>query len=145
MEFIGYLSQVNQQIHNRDLALFYADHDLRLPESLALAQKEMEVRRDIYTWDVLAWSLFKNDKLQEAAEAISHALEQGTKDPQLFFHAGMIHERLGNSLKAKEYLQRALDINLNFLILYSSIASETLDRLAQKDKVASQREASGVH
>jgi tetratricopeptide (TPR) repeat protein len=90
VEFIGYLSQLNQQIHNRDLALFYADHDLKLRESLVLARREMDIRRDIYTWDVLAWSLYKNEKPQEAAEAISHALEQGTKDPQLFFHAGMI-------------------------------------------------------
>ena len=145
VEFIGYLSQVNQQIHNRDLALFYADHDRKLHESLALAQKELEVRRDIYTWDVLAWSLFKNDKLQEAAEAISHALEQGTKDPQLFFHAGMIYEKAGDSAKARDYLQRALGINPHFHIFYSGIASETLARLAQKDGVASHREASRVH
>jgi tetratricopeptide (TPR) repeat protein len=145
VEFIGYLSQVNQQIHNRDLALFYADHDLKLHESLALARKELEVRRDIYTWDVLAWSLFKNGKPQEAAEAISHALEQGTRDPQLFFHAGMIYEKAGDSAKAKSYLQRALEINLHFHILYSSTASETLARLPQKDVVVSQREASGVH
>ena len=145
VEFIGYLSQVNQQIHNRDLALFYADHDLKLHESLALARKELEVRRDVYTWDVLAWSLFKNDKLQEAAEAIAHALEQGTRDPQLFFHAGMIYEKAGDSAKAKSYLQRALDINPHFHILYSGTASETLARLAQKDFVVSQREASGVN
>jgi tetratricopeptide (TPR) repeat protein len=145
VEFIGYLSQVNQQIHNRDLALFYADHDLKLHESLALAQKELEVRRDIYTWDVLAWSLFKNDRLQEAADAISHALEQGTRDPQLFYHAGMIYEKAGDSAKAKSYLQRALDINPHFHILYSSTASETLGRLSQKDVVANGREASGVH
>jgi tetratricopeptide (TPR) repeat protein len=145
VEFIGYLSQANQQIHNRDLALFYADHELKLQESLALAQKELEVRRDIYTWDVLAWSMFKNDKLQEAAEGISHALEQGTKDPQLFFHAGMIYERLGDSLKAKEYLRRALDINPHFHILYSTTAAETLARLAQQDVVVSPGKASGVH
>jgi tetratricopeptide (TPR) repeat protein len=145
VEFIGYLSQVNQQIHNRDLALFYADHDLKLHEALTLAQKELEVRRDIYTWDVLAWCLFKNGKLREAAEAISRALEQGTKDPQLFFHAGMIYERVGNLENAKSYLQRALDINPHFHILYSSTASETLARLAQKDIDVSQRETSGVH
>ncbi|HEX8765447.1 MAG TPA: tetratricopeptide repeat protein [Candidatus Acidoferrum sp.] len=145
VEFIGYLSQVNQQIHNRDLALFYADHDMKLHESLALARKELEVRRDIYTWDVLAWSLFKNDKLEEATEAIAHALKQGTNDPQLFFHAGMIYEKAGDSAKAKNYLQRALDINPNFHVFYSSTASATLARLVQKHVVASQREASNVH
>jgi tetratricopeptide (TPR) repeat protein len=145
VEFIGYLSQVNQQIHNRDLALFYADHDLKLYESLALAQKELEVRRDIYSWDVLAWCLFKNDKTQQAAEAISRALEQGTNDPQLFFHAGMIYEKAGDSVKAKEYLRRALANNPHFHTLYSSTASETLARLAQRDMAVNQSEAHGVH
>jgi tetratricopeptide (TPR) repeat protein len=141
VEFIGYLSQLNQQIHNRDLALFYADHDLKLRESLALAQKELEVRRDIYTWDVLGWSLFKNDKFQEAAEAISHALEQGTRDPQLFFHAGMIYDRLGDSLKAKEYLQRALQTNSEFHITYAETARQTLDRMNKRQAEVSAQEA----
>jgi tetratricopeptide (TPR) repeat protein len=145
VEFIGHLSQINQQIHNRDLALFYADHDLKLSESLALAQKELEVRRDIYTWDVLAWSLFKNDKLQEAGEAISRALEQGTKDPQLFFHAGMIYERLGDSRLAKEYLQRALEINPKFQIAYAETARQTLDRINKGQGEVSAREVGNAH
>jgi tetratricopeptide (TPR) repeat protein len=144
VEFIGYLSQLNQQIHNRDLALFYADHDLKLHESLALAQKELEVRRDIYTWDVLAWSSFKNGKLQEAATAIAHALEQGTNDPQLFFHAGMIYQNLGDSPKAKEYLQRALEINPEFHIAYAEAARQALNRLNKPQGELSAREANNA-
>ena len=140
VEFIGYLSQLNQQIHNRDLALFYADHEIKLQESLALAQNELEVRRDIYSWDVLAWSLFKNDKPQEASEAISHALEQGTKDPQLFFHAGMIYEKLGDSHKGKEYLERALQTNPEFHITYANVARQTLDRMNKRPAEISVRE-----
>jgi tetratricopeptide (TPR) repeat protein len=140
VEFIAYLSQVNQQIHNRDLALFYADHDLKLSESLILAQKELEVRRDIYTWDALAWCLYKNEKLQEAAEAISHALEQGTKDPQMFFHAGMIYEKLGNFEKAKEYLERALQTNPEFHVVYAQTARQTLDRINKRQGEVNARE-----
>ena len=144
VEFIGYLNKVNLQIHNRDLALFYADHGMKLSESLALAQKELEVRRDIYTWDVLAWSLLKNDKPQEATQAISHALEQGTKDPQLFFHAGMIYERLGDFLKAKEYLQRALEVNPEFHVAYAETARQTLDRMNKSQAAAGAREFGNV-
>jgi tetratricopeptide (TPR) repeat protein len=145
VELIGYLSQVNRQIHNRDLALFYADHDLKLPESLALARNELEVRRDIYTWDVLAWSLLKNDKPQEASEAISHALEQGTKDPQLFFHAGMIYEKLGDPLKAQEFLRRALETNPKFHVAYAETARQTLDRINQRQSQISAREVANAH
>jgi tetratricopeptide (TPR) repeat protein len=144
VEFIAHLSQVNQQIHNRDLALFYADHELKLNESLELARKELEVRRDIYTWDVLAWSLYKNGKVPEAAGAISQALAQGTKDAQLFFHAGMIYEKAGDSAKARTYLQQALATNAHFSILYSEKAAETLARLTQKEIVVSQQEAASV-
>jgi tetratricopeptide (TPR) repeat protein len=140
VEFIGYLSQLNQQIHNRDLALFYADHDVKLEQSLALARKELEVRRDIYTWDVLAWSLCKNDKLQDAAEAISRALEQGTKDPQLFFHAGMIYQKLGDGGKAKEYLERAIQINPEFNVSYAEIARRVLDQINKDRMEVSARE-----
>jgi tetratricopeptide (TPR) repeat protein len=141
VEFIGHLSEINQQIHNRDLALFYADHEVKLREALVLAQRELEVRRDVYTWDVLAWSLLKNDKPQEAAGAISRALEQGTKDPQIFFHAGMIYEKLGDSPKAKEYLQHALEINPAFHITYAVSARQSLDRINKRQVEARAHEA----
>jgi tetratricopeptide (TPR) repeat protein len=144
VEFIGYLSQINQQIHNRDLALFYADHNLKLNESLELARKELEVRHDIYSWDVLAWCLYKNGRFQDAAEAISHALSQGTRDAQLFFHAGIIYERVGDSAKAKSYLRQALATNPHFNILYSEKAAETLARLTQKEIIVGEHEASSA-
>ena len=50
VEYIGLLGHINQVLHNRDLALFYADHNIKLNEALTLAHKEFEVRHDIYTW-----------------------------------------------------------------------------------------------
>jgi tetratricopeptide (TPR) repeat protein len=140
VEFIGYVSQVNQEIHNRDLALFYADHELKLDQSLVLARKELEVRRDIYTWDVLAWSLCKNEKLPEAVEAISHALEQGTKDPQLLFHAGMIYQKTGDATRAKQYLSSALQINPEFHVSYAEAARRILDQINKGRMEVSARE-----
>ena len=135
VEFIGYLNRLNQQIHNRDLALFYADHDMKLGESVELARRELEVRHDIYTWDVLAWSLYKHGDLTEAEDAISHALQQGTKDAQLLFHAGMIYDRLGDSTTAKKYLRSALQLNPQFHIMNAGIARSTLERLDRTPEV----------
>ncbi len=118
VEYIGLLGHINQVLHNRDLALFYADHDLKLDEALALAHKEFEVRHDIYTWDALAWALYKNGKYQEASDAMDHALRPGTRDALLFFHAGMIAGRLGQAAQARERLQSALDINPRFHVIY---------------------------
>ena len=145
VEFIGRLSKLNQEIHNRDLALFYADHDIKLDESLALARKELAVRRDIYTWDVLAWSLFKNGKYEEAADAVSHALQQGTVDAQIYFHAGMIYERLGDLGAAKMFLSRALNVSPRFHVLNAEIAKSTLVRLETRASEIDNREASFDH
>ena len=126
VEFIGRLSAINKVLYNRELALFYADHDLKLEEALRLARKELEVRHDIYTWDALAWALYKSGQLREAADAMTKAMRPGTKDPMLFFHAGMIYDRLGQSDKAREYLGRALSTNPHFHIFYAERATPTL-------------------
>jgi tetratricopeptide (TPR) repeat protein len=126
VEYIGLLGHINQVLHNRDLALFYADHDIKLAEALDLARKELEVRRDVYTWDALAWALYKNGKLTEAANASEKAMQFGTRDSLLLFHAGMIAEGLGQRDKARSELKRALEINPHFHPIYANAAQERL-------------------
>ena len=139
VQYIGLLGHINQVLHNRDLALFYADHDIKLDEALTLAHKEFEVRHDIYTWDALAWALYKNGKYQEAGDAMDHALRPGARDALLFFHAGMIANRLGQASQAKERLHAALSINPHFHVIYSEVAQQQLKTLdAQPGLTASQ-------
>ncbi len=126
VEYIGLLGKINQVLHNRDLALFYADHDIKLPESLILAQKEFEVRHDIYTWDALAWALYKNGRFAEANKASENALQHGTRDSLLLFHAGMIADKLGDSDQARKDLTEALAINPHFHLIYAGVAQQRL-------------------
>jgi tetratricopeptide (TPR) repeat protein len=126
VEYIGLLGHINQVLHNRDLALFYADHDIKLSEALDLARKELEVRRDVYTWDVLAWTLYKNGKFAEASEASDKALKYKTRDALLLFHAGMIAERMGQREQARSELKLALQINPHFNLLYADAAQQRL-------------------
>ena len=121
VEYIGRLSALNKQVYNRELALFFADHDRHLGEALALAQKELEVRHDVYTLDALAWALLKNNRAQEAHEAMQKALAVGTLDPLLFFHAGAIERRLGKP-GAADFAQKALTVNRQFHVLYADEA-----------------------
>ena len=136
VEYIGYLNTLNKILYNRELAYFYADHDMKLEKSLDLARKELEYRRDIYAYDVLAWALYKNDKPQEALATMLEALKVGTKDAKLFFHAGMIYHRLGEADKAREYLRRALSTNPYFHILYGDVADQTLRELEGRPRPA---------
>lgn len=132
IEFISNLNPINQRLFYRDLALFYADHDLKLKESVELAQEELNVRQDIYTWDILAWVLYKNARYQEAAVAAQKALSMGTKDALLLFHSGMIYQRLGDTAKAQDCLGQALSINRHFHILYANDAGKMIGSRGQE-------------
>jgi tetratricopeptide (TPR) repeat protein len=127
VEYIGHLGELNRVLANRELALFHADQGVRLPEALELARKELELRHDIYTWDTLAWVLYKNGRIQEAGEAMNKALALHTNDPLLLFHAGMIDHALGKNFDAEDFLAHALQTNPHFHVLHAEAASRTLD------------------
>jgi len=136
VEYIGYLTNLNQHAFNRELAVFYVDHGVKLPESLELAQRELEVRSDVYTQDVLAWSLYKSGRLKEAANVVDKALSMGTKDAMFYFHAGLIHRDIGDLHGAREYLDEALAINPHFHIFYADAASRALQELTPRQTAA---------
>jgi hypothetical protein len=82
-----------------------------MPEVLAQARKELKTRRDVYGYDLLAWALHRERRDREAQRAMATALAQGTQDTQLFRHAGMIAQALGDSAAARGYLARAHSVN----------------------------------
>ena len=112
--------------YSRQLALFYADHDVKLDEALAIAQRERAARSDVYTFDVLAWCIYKKGSFAEAKKAIDQALRLGTRDARIHYHAGMIEHALGNRRGAVKHLQLALKINPMFDILQADAARQTL-------------------
>ena len=130
VEFIGKLSAINQQVFNRELAIFYADHDRKLPEALTLAQKELEVRHDVYTSDALAWALLKNHQAAQARIEMEKALRMGTKDALMEYHAGMIYAALGDKTEATSHLKRALALNPHFHVIFAPEATKILASLA---------------
>ncbi|HJR82159.1 MAG TPA: tetratricopeptide repeat protein [Anaerolineales bacterium] len=129
VEYIGKLAALNQQIYNRQLANFYSDHDVHLEEALHLALTELESRKDIYGYDAAAWAHYKNGNFSEAQTLMDSAMALGTQDAQLYYHAGMIALRLGDQVKAREHLERALAINPHFSMLHAEEAERTLESL----------------
>jgi Tfp pilus assembly protein PilF len=66
----------------------------------------------------------------------------GTQDARLFYHAGMIHYHLGDAVKAREYLRRALSTNPHFHVLHASLAERTLQELESRLGEVGEREKS---
>ncbi len=129
VEFIASLETTEQALVGRQLALFYANHDSNLDGALAAAEAELASRPDVYGYDVLAWTLFKNGRIDDAAVAIDQALQLGTQEALFYYHAGMIAAAQGSDEQAKQHLSHALELNPNFDFLQAKIAQETLESL----------------
>ena len=92
----------------RTFALYLATRRERTDEAVALAEKELTNRRDVFTLDALAWSLAAAGRTAEADDAMKKALAEGTKDARLFYHAGVIASSLGDRARARRWFDQAL-------------------------------------
>lgn len=135
VDAIGHLSKINGVMYNRQLVMFDADHDRKPLETYRAARREYAVRRDILGADALAWAALKAGKLAQARSAMRAALRLGTRDPRLFYHAGMIALSSGDTTAARDYLRRALALNPQFDPLQSAIAWTALRALERSTSV----------
>ncbi|HVF92533.1 MAG TPA: tetratricopeptide repeat protein [Blastocatellia bacterium] len=129
VEFIEQSGEKGASTYSRQLALFWANQDRRLDEALAIAERERNIRSDIYSSDALAWCLYKKGRPAEARRQIDEAMRLGTRDAQIYYHAGMIYDALGDRGRAAKFLRLALQINPDFDLIQSDIARRALDRL----------------
>ena len=118
--------------YSRELSLFYSHRNLKSARALELAKTDLTVRQDIHAYDSLAWSLYRNGRFDEAAEAIGKALQPGSKEARLHFHAGLIHHQLGQLVEARTHLEQALATNPQFGVLEADEARRVLATLPAK-------------
>jgi tetratricopeptide (TPR) repeat protein len=112
-----------------EMALFEADHDVNIGGALEQARKQVQKQPNIKASDVLAWTLYKAGRYDQAELAIRQALRLGTRDPLLFFHAGMIYYKTGRKEEASDYLGQALKLNPQFSLRHAAEAKRTLEEL----------------
>jgi tetratricopeptide (TPR) repeat protein len=104
---IDRLGQAGNEKANRNLAIIYADHDWNVARSLELAKAELDVRGDVYTYDALAWALYRNGKFPEADDAMTRAMRFKTPEPNFYRHASLIAKALGRENEATELSKKA--------------------------------------
>ena len=125
--------------YSRELSLFYSHRNLKPERALELAKTDLTFRQDIHAQDALAWALFRNGLFNEAAEAIDKALQPGTKEARLHYHAGLIRHQLGQTDKARAHLEQALATNPQFGVLEADDARRVLEQLTVKANSAATR------
>jgi tetratricopeptide (TPR) repeat protein len=126
LDVVDRMVSANNEKTNRNLAIVFANQGRKLDRSLELAQAELDVRGDVYTYDALAWVLFKNGRHAEAEQAAGKALRFGTPEPTFYFHAGLIASALGKKDEAANNLERALKLNRHFDLRQAEIAETAL-------------------
>jgi len=129
---IQQLAAANGMDTDLEMALFDADRGLNLDRAVASAQLQWEQRKSVHVADVLAWTLYRSGRCQEAASISHEALRIGTRDALLLFHAGRIAECAGDADRAARLLREALVVNPSFSVRYAGEARVALQRLDQE-------------
>jgi tetratricopeptide (TPR) repeat protein len=119
---------------DRKLAVIYADRGRRLDRALALAQAELRVRQDVYTYDAMGWVLFRSGRAEEAEPYARRALSLGTPEPLFQYHAGRILLALGKPEEARELLRQALALNPAFDLTEAAWARAALSAPSSSGK-----------
>ncbi|MGI8657150.1 MAG: tetratricopeptide repeat protein [Candidatus Limnocylindria bacterium] len=112
-----------------ELASYFADHG-DAARAVDLARGAYERTPSIRAADALAWSLFANGDVAEAATYADAAMALDSADSRILYHAGLIAEAAGNTNLAAERLARAIELNPEFSPLYGPRAAEALARVA---------------
>jgi tetratricopeptide (TPR) repeat protein len=112
-----------------ELATFEVNHGGNQATALAQARAAYAQRPTIYAADTLGWAFYKAQNYTEAQKYSQEAMRLKTRDPLLYFHAGMIAAALGQVDQAQAQLKTALAINPNFSLLYAPQAQAKLKEL----------------
>jgi len=96
---------------NRQLIFYYTDHANNPARALQIAEQEVAQRHDVYALDAYAWALYKNGRYAEAKKQMDIALKVGVREAPIFYHAGEIELRLGNTAEAEHDFRTAGEMN----------------------------------
>jgi tetratricopeptide (TPR) repeat protein len=109
-----------------EIALFNADHGIKLRETLRRARQAHADRPSIDGDDVLAWTLYRSGRCGEALRSSKRALRLGTQDAFKFFHRGMIERCLGHQTDARTWFVRAYELNPHFSVRWAPTLERAL-------------------
>ena len=126
IEAIASLAPDRARLYDRQLALFYVDHERSPDRALAIATASLESRPDVYGFDAFAWALYANGRYADARAASDRARALGTGDARILYHAGMISVALGDAARGHDELTAALRLSPEFDPLQAARARRAL-------------------
>ena len=101
------LTRDGERSDPRTLALYLATRKTSATHAVALAERELGLRADVFTLDALAWALAAAGRIADAEPIMARALGEGTQDGRLFLHAAAIASAAGRRADARRWLDKA--------------------------------------
>ncbi|MBK9247798.1 MAG: tetratricopeptide repeat protein [Ignavibacteria bacterium] len=99
-------------INHADRALLYAKHSYKIDAAINHAVLEIKLRpNNITAQYAMAYTLFRNQRYQEAKEYITKALRMNSNDADMLLLASSIAQKLGNSTEHVKYSMQAKAAN----------------------------------
>lgn len=89
--------------------LILIDAETNGEKALERALVEVQRRATPETYDLLAWSYFKNNQKSKALEIVNAKLLGQTSEPEALFHMGMIFKSMGDENTSSQLLKEALE------------------------------------
>lgn len=86
---------------NRELIAYLAGAGKKPAEALALAQKEIAKKGDVYTREAYAWALWKNGRKADARKEIATVLAVGVQHPRVLERAAVIQGTTAKTASAR--------------------------------------------
>ncbi|MEQ8278100.1 MAG: tetratricopeptide repeat protein [Deltaproteobacteria bacterium] len=121
------LEKLGEHGEARVLAAYLATENKDAKRAVALAERELKGRSDLYSHDAHAWALYRAGRFEEALAAAKRANAHGTPDASLRYHLGAIQIASGAVAEGRENVSAALALNPRF---HPTAAAEARNLLA---------------
>lgn len=111
-EIQSYALAVNNPLYgdmyNKYNVLLYADNKKESAKALEIAYKEVKNRPTPESYDLLAWTLFNNNDLDEALSIMEEHVVGKTSEPEVLYHLAQIYKAKGKLKRAKKLKEELL-------------------------------------
>jgi tetratricopeptide (TPR) repeat protein len=107
------VEKIGRQADHLVLVQFLAAKNRDLDEAVSEGQKLLGSRGGPYTNDAVAWALYRAGKTAEARPFADRAIQHGTRDARLLYHAGAIRMASGDA-SGRKLVEEALALNPAF-------------------------------
>jgi tetratricopeptide (TPR) repeat protein len=98
---------MNDRLDPRSFSLYLATLKQRTEKALALAKAELRSRKDVHSWDALAWAQHAAGESKAALISSRKALAEGTLDARILLHAAHIARGASQPDLAAHYMAEA--------------------------------------